>query len=471
MNTCNSKLKELSSLCRGCLTDCGEMKNMVQHGLIEDFYKFSDIQVNEMDRLSDLLCVTCEDVLMECRRFRSQCQQSDIILRSNMKNNSTILEQKNNVNGKSNESQNDQMNNVLCTLYDKKLVVMITAPDMNSKIILHCPYQCSEGFLKKPELLNHLVKKHAVESDFLIELQYYCFIEECSYHLNSGKSKYFSGRKFLNQHYNKVHRSKAFSCAVCKFSFTTESAYARHLKTCNYTYECLVCNRVYTTNEKLLVHLMRHHPSYHKQYKNERKAEKRKLKMASEAKKVRVEFERSYICDSPKRSFATQTLKAEENIKNDITLPSWIEKSDGYETKTDEISTQTVFEDLLSLKSQASEDESIYFSENVSLSDIQTQTFPVEFGLSRSNKETITSETQSPDLSIKETQTCFCLYDSPKFNFKLFESVSSSPVMNLTSTETQTADFGSNIDTDMLLGCNTAETQTSFEDYLNKEDL
>ncbi|XP_068627352.1 uncharacterized protein [Battus philenor] len=447
---------DATSVCRACLIGTGEMKNMVEHGLLEDFYKFSGVKMDNVLRLSELLCASCEGVLLECRRFRSLCQRSDSVLRDNI--GTTVRE-----NGIP-ESDKTEENTATCVLFENKLVIMITAPDKQSNILLNCPYQCSETFLKKSELFNHMTRKHGVEKDYQIEMQYYCTVDECSYNMNLVKKKYFSGRKFLNQHYNKVHDNKNITCDTCKMSFPNDSAYVRHLKTCNFTYECHNCNRVYKTNEKLLVHLMRHHPSLHQQYKNERKAEKRKSKMRVDVKKTKVESE--YICDSPKRSFATQTLKPEENIKNDVALPSWPEKCDGYEAKTDEISTQTVFEDLLSLKSQASEDESIYFSETVSLSDIQTQTFPDEFGLHRSNKLTITSETQSPDLSIKETQTCLCLYDSPKFNCKLFDSVSSSPVMNLTSTETQTADLGA---IDAFLGFNTAETQTSFEDNLDKD--
>ncbi|XP_045541139.1 uncharacterized protein LOC106721709 [Papilio machaon] len=359
MTELNELNMDPTQVCRGCLNASGEMKNMIEYGLLEDFYKFSEVKVDKPDMLSGFLCSSCEEALMECRVFRLLCQQTDNILKNAMK------------------------------------------------------------------VIKMLFTIH------------------------------FSGRKFLNQHYNNVHKAKNINCGTCGLSFPTQTAFERHLHTCNYTYECTNCHQVYKTNERLLVHLMRKHPILHQQYKNERKAEKRKLKIES---KPEIE----YFCDSPKRSFATQTLRPEDNIKNDITLPSWPEKSD--DTKTDEISTQTVFEDLLSLKSQASEDDPIYFSESVS--DIQTQTFSKEFGLNKSNKETITSETQSPDLSIKETQTCLCLYDSPKFNCKLFESVSSSPVMNLTSTETQTADFGS---IDAFLGFNTAETQTSFDEILNSD--
>lgn len=310
---------------------------------------------------------------------------------------------------------------------------MITAPNSELKIHLSCPYCSKNDFLKKSDLLNHIVRCHGGSKDFVVELKYYCPNTECSYHRESKKGKFFHGRKFLNQHIIKVHNNASIYCRECKLRFPTDSHFNRHLKTCNYVYLCQMCNVNYKTNQLLQVHLLRKHPDVHKQYKGQCKIERQKQKLENEncAKKIKLDTS-EYLCCSPKRSFATQTF--EENIRNDVRLPSWqADKAD--EIKRDEISTQTF--DMLN--SQMCEDESIFSSETVSLSDIQTQTTPVEFGLCRSNKETITSETQSPDLSIKETQTCLCLYDSPK-PFRLLESVSSSPSSMFTSTETQTLD-------------------------------
>lgn len=325
---------------------------------------------------------------------------------------------------------------------------------MDDKIYLTCPFKCIDAhFIKKKDLLIHLIKKHKSDKNFLIDTKYFCNFEDCSYHVN-GK-KWFNERKFLNQHFNKVHKSRDFHCDNCQEDFTTTTEFNRHLKSCNVVFNCDICNLQYKTNERLLVHLMRHHPVLHEEYKKAKKAGKRKSVPDNEAKKVKYDNFNEYLMDSPKRSFATQTLDPIDSIKNDVALPSWQTPS-----KTDEISTQTVFEDLLSLKSQNSEDDSIFFSETVSLSDIQTQTFP-EFGLSRSNKETITEN--QIDLSIKGTQTCFCYCDSPKSSFRLFESVSSSP-SNLTSTETQTGEFKSTVKSDVMLSFSSAETQTCFDE-------
>ena len=317
---------------------------------------------------------------------------------------------------------------------------------MAEKIYLPCPL-CSENFQKRNDLSQHLNKKH--KKNYKINQRYYC-IENCVYNKLSGKEKFFNGRKYLNQHIFKVHKEKLFLCNHCGLNFSNEAECKRHSNICNYIYICQVCNKEFKTNDRLLVHLLRKHPDLHKQYKSE-KAEKRKKTMSCNSKKLKIETEID-ICDSPKRSFATQTLL--KNLKNDVTL-SW--QPEKFGTKKDEISTQTVFEHH-PFSSIKSEEDSIFFSETVSLSDIQTQTIPFEFGLSRSNKETLTSETQSPDLSIKETQTCFCLSKSIKCDGFLNNFCT-------TSTETQTLDF--RLDND-LLSFNSTETQTYFDDDINK---
>lgn len=351
-------------------------------------------------------------------------------------------------------SQTLSRNTVTFTFDEHQLIFTIQAPDHEAKITLPCPYDCKENYIKKKDLHLHLIKKHNLTKDYNVDVKYFCSDENCAYNECSGKLKWFSKRKFLNQHHNKVHKRKIFHCDKCNNNFALITDFNRHTKTCNVAYKCEICNLTYNSNERLLVHLMRHHPDLHKQYKNARKAERQS---GPDSKRLKTEMEKyDYIFDSPKRSFATQTL--ENTIKNDVALPSWQNTPKNYSfTKTDEISTQTVFEDLLSLKSQ-SEDDSLFFSETVSLSDIQTQTFP--FNLSRSNKETLTD----PDMT-KETQTCVCMshtYDSPKPHFRLFDSISSSPI-GLTSTETQTNEFRSNV-SDVLLGYNCAETQTCFDD-------
>uniref|UniRef100_A0A2H1V2D0 SFRICE_013922 n=1 Tax=Spodoptera frugiperda TaxID=7108 RepID=A0A2H1V2D0_SPOFR len=469
-------LSRLAVVCRGCLAESGEMKNIYEWGIHDDYFRVTAIETSRRPGISELLCSSCEAALISCKQFQDRCQLSDRILKS------TLI-----VNRTKTKPQKGHKNQVTCILHDKQLDIRITAPKTDARIRLPCPYHCEENFLKKSDLQAHLKKTHNLSENIEIQMQYYCAEAQCVYHVSSKKQKWFTGRKFLNQHINKVHKTKSFLCNDCGLCFSTETDFQRHSKSCNYVFICQMCDTKYNTNEKLMVHLKRKHPNVHQMYKAE-KAEKRKLENDIDLKKKNKKPEtlvseeinaetvteswnfneqsskaaklkdlKDAFCDSPKKSFATQVP---EHINNDVALPSWAQN----ETKTDEISTQVAFEDLLSLKSQNSEDD-MFFSEAVSLSDIQTQTFPVEFGLSRSNKETqsLSSQTQSPDLNFKETQTC-CCHDSGR-NFKIFDSLSSSPAsINFTSTETQTQEPKTSVKSDVLLSFSSAETQTCFDD-------
>ncbi|XP_077302840.1 ASCIZ zinc finger protein [Arctopsyche grandis] len=219
-------------------------------------------------------------------------------------------------------------------------------------------------------------------------------------------------------------------------------------------------------------------------------------------------------------------------------------------TQSSDIETQTALDELLYSNTSKCDDIQDIFSELISLSDIQTQTtWPLNYADSilepdeltcAENKShgsmLISTETQTTDdiaqdqnsldfatsnyvyemdksspffegtsahFCFKETQTCFCFLDSPKFedslNHKIIQDVSllesaqndiSKPTYvcsrNLndnsklslcasTSAETQTQFSFENSQflsrkSDVLLSCSTIETQTCFEgDYL--EDI
>lgn len=346
------------------------------------------------------------------------------------------------------------INNLTFKFNKQELIFTIVAPDQETNINLICPYNCKDTYTKKNDLLNHLIRVHKHSKDYNIEYRYHCWQKDCVYHEKSVSNKYFTGRKSMNQHFNKVHRSKIFHCEKCECNFATTADFNRHLSSCNMVFVCDDCSKEYSNHDRLMVHLMRRHPEKHKEYKA-KKTEKRKAVTETITKKPKMALESLFDSDSPKRSFATQT-KPKQSIKNDVTLPAW-------QNANNEISTQTGYEELLAVKS--SEDDCLFYSETT-LSDIQTQTFPLEFGLfvNRSHKETLT---ESLDMSIKGTQTCFCFCESPKLPFGSLESVTSS---NLTSTETQTAEYRASIMSDELLSLNSTETQTCFDEAF-KESL
>lgn len=323
---------------------------------------------------------------------------------------------------------------------------------METRMNIPCPFECRKSYNKPSDLISHL-KKHNVKSDISLKLQYYCPYIQCPYFINSNKNKHFKERKQLNQHLHKVHCKKSFTCNLCSGSFVKEAELLRHMKVCNDEYKCDVCNVKYRKKEAYIVHLLRKHPDLHKEYKLANKRLRDSKKGVVQAKKCRIDDDNG---GSPKRSFATQTLNDGEakSIKSDISLypndQEYAKGIDDMERHFSTIETQTVFENLLSIKSQNSEDDSLF-------PDIQTQTWP--------NKK----ETNS-DSTIKETQTCLCLYDSrSSFPKSIFNSASSSPTRQLTSTETQTNDAHRyrNIKSDVLLSFSSTETQTCFEGGAN----
>ncbi|KAF9417230.1 hypothetical protein HW555_005632 [Spodoptera exigua] len=290
-------VNRLTVVCRGCLAESGEMKNIYEWGINDDYFRVTAIETSRRSGISELLCSSCEAALISCKQFQDRCQLSDKILKSSLSARTK------------NKTQKTNRNQVTCVLQNKRLELQITAPKTDARIRLPCPYNCEENFFKKSDLQGHLKKTHNLPDNFDINMQYYCSETTCVYHVNSNKKKWFSGRKFLNQHIKKVHKTKSFLCNDCGLRFSTETDFQRHSKSCNYVFLCRICDVKYNTNEKLMVHLKRKHPTNQ--------------------------------ADS-KKSFATQIP---EPITNDVALHSWAPKD--YETKTDEISTQVGFEDLL----------------------------------------------------------------------------------------------------------------------------
>lgn len=552
---------------------------------------------------------------------------------------------------------------VTSVVRNNKLLYLITAPYPEEKITLKCPHKfCSSEFYKKNNVVTHLRTVHNIDTEFEIEQQFYCSEQNCVYNLSSNPTKFFTGRKFLNQHYNKMHKDRKYSCVSCYKKFPQITDYTRHLKSCNVMYLCSLCKTNFSSNETYLVHLLRRHPDLHAKYKEEKKAIKRQSEKREETNVVDIQLptkmrkdnpievteqkyyeaektdkqlephqlegsnnlqstepnitrlqplklnidafessippinyveiqntvankrqvgnneEKTYIvhiqipANMGKDNLADETKKkkkydkevkpnqseesnvmqvtefctniteltpmgfnidssvipsqyaeihyeetnnvAEENIiqestegpfienltvgaantineetHNEETTPGNENRSDdkcaGNEADSKKQSDNQISKNVAntvpssswsnkndldklfnqSMRSQNSEEE-IYFSESVCLFDIHTQTTPFDYNLFRSDKETQSSQsqTQSPDLSIKETQTCFCLFDAPKFNFGQFVDnlPSNSASNNVTSIETQTSEFGIRLRSDVLLSFSSAGTQTYF---------
>lgn len=121
---------------------------------------------------------------------------------------------------------------------------------------------CSSTFTSVSNLNMHLEKHHGVQITKLIdkqsEVQYFCPTPKCKYNvLQNCSTQFFKSRKYLRQHFLKVHAAKKEKCSKCDKSFANVSLKAVHERSCGMLFECVDCNWKYTTRECLLTHCRR----------------------------------------------------------------------------------------------------------------------------------------------------------------------------------------------------------------------
>lgn len=149
------------------------------------------------------------------------------------------------------------------------------------KVIKICPsteelesaseYYCSEEaclksgikFKNQANLEMHLTRHHKfpptqTPDNTIITREFHCPIANCTYNLDTGKGHSFSSRKYLKQHFQKVHAAKEFKCNECQKMFSTVVLRENHERTCGH-YECPHCHYTYTSKESLSSHVRRKH--------------------------------------------------------------------------------------------------------------------------------------------------------------------------------------------------------------------
>lgn len=121
---------------------------------------------------------------------------------------------------------------------------------------------CSSTFTNLSNLNMHLEKHHGVHIKKLIdkqtELQYFCPVQKCKYNvLQNSSLQFFKSRKYLRQHFSKVHAEKNEKCSKCDKSFANVSLKTLHERNCGILFKCLDCDWEYKTRECLLTHCRR----------------------------------------------------------------------------------------------------------------------------------------------------------------------------------------------------------------------
>lgn len=121
---------------------------------------------------------------------------------------------------------------------------------------------CSSTFSSVSNLNMHLEKHHGIQVSKLVdkqsEVQYFCPVTKCKYNvLQNGSSQFFKLRKYVRQHFLKVHAVKNQQCSKCDKNFANQSLKSLHERSCGMLFKCMDCEWEYTTRECLLTHCRR----------------------------------------------------------------------------------------------------------------------------------------------------------------------------------------------------------------------
>lgn len=121
---------------------------------------------------------------------------------------------------------------------------------------------CKSTFNTLSNLNMHLEKHHGIETKKFIdkqcEVQYFCPIPKCKYNvIENCSQQFFKSRRYLRQHYLKVHAAKNEKCQKCDKPFASVTLKMQHERTCGMLFKCIDCDWSYTTRECLLTHCRR----------------------------------------------------------------------------------------------------------------------------------------------------------------------------------------------------------------------
>lgn len=125
--------------------------------------------------------------------------------------------------------------------------------------------ECSSTFQNNSTLQFHLRKHHRINLEQTInqnvKVQYFCPQSHCKYNAKeNGGAKgamSFASKKYLKQHFLKMHAAKEFTCDKCDKKFACRTLCHQHEKSCGDIFKCDVCSWTYKSRECLLTHCRR----------------------------------------------------------------------------------------------------------------------------------------------------------------------------------------------------------------------
>lgn len=133
---------------------------------------------------------------------------------------------------------------------------------------------CDSILTNTGTLYLHMLKHHNVdtrESNSKTKIRFFCPEKHCKYSENvQPNARSFTSKKYLKQHYMKVHAKKNIPCSRCDKIFSNQAFKTAHESSCGQNFVCTECNWTYKSKEALMTHCRRKNHPYLRPTGNEK---------------------------------------------------------------------------------------------------------------------------------------------------------------------------------------------------------
>lgn len=100
-------------------------------------------------------------------------------------------------------------------------------------------------------------------------VRFFCPEDNCKYNENvQTNAKSFTSKKYLKQHFMKVHATKNIPCSRCDKIFSSSVFKDAHESSCGQQFSCTECNWTYKSKEALMTHCRRKNHPYARPIEN-----------------------------------------------------------------------------------------------------------------------------------------------------------------------------------------------------------